>query len=84
MVPSMLGIRKGCFLVSAWGRFVSRLDPVWHNSFHDLLQPPFTKDLPSCSGVNSENQYGAMPCQSVRASRRYLRSADRSSGSAGV
>jgi hypothetical protein len=55
MVPSMVGIRKGCFLVSAWGRFVSRLGPVWHNSFHDLPSLHLPKIYSRVRRVNSEN-----------------------------
>jgi hypothetical protein len=69
--------RPGVVLLVDWARF----DIIRFTIFSSLHLP---KIYSRVRGVNSENQYGAMPYQSVRASRRYLRSADRSSRSAGV
>jgi hypothetical protein len=69
--------RPGVVLLVDWTRF----GIIRFTIFSSLHLP---KIYSRVRGVNSENQYGAIPCRSVRASRRCLRSADRSTGSAGV
>jgi hypothetical protein len=69
--------RPGVVLLVDWARFGIIRFTIFSSSHLPKIYSRVRR-------VNPENQYGAMPCQSVRASRRYLRSTDRSSGNSGV